>query len=133
MVICQWAKFVLPCCIYQGPDVPGQVKIRCRTVKYSDHWPMRAPGNIARLWFVTQPQAAIAGGHGHSLRTPETNDVLAVVREPSSVSVNITRPDWLNTRTPQTALILCEKYRRHSINVEIMLRYFVKCAKQCHR
>ena len=39
-------------------------------------------------------------GRGHSLRTPETNDALAVVREPSSVSVNITRPDWLNTHTP---------------------------------
>ena len=43
--------------------------------------------------------------HGHSLRTPETNDALAVVRDPSSVSVNITRPDWLNRHTPP-ALIM---------------------------
>ena len=78
---------------------------------------MRAPGNITRLWFVTDRQAAIARGRGYSLR----NDVLAVIREPLSVSVNIMRPDWANTHTPP-ALIICEKYCRHSINVEMMLR-----------
>ena len=36
---------------------------------------------------------------GTVFRTPKTNDALAVVHEPSSVSVNITRPDWLNTHT----------------------------------
>ena len=78
---------------------------------------MRAPGNITRLWFVTDRQATIARGRGHSLR----NDVLAVIREPLSVSVNKTRPDWVNTHTPP-ALIICEKYCRHSINVEMMRR-----------
>ena len=96
--------------MYQGSnlsrsDVPGQVKIRCGTVEFSDHWPVWAPGNIARLWFVTHRQASIERGRGHSLRTPKTNDALAVVREPSSVSVNITRPYWVNSHTPP-ALIM---------------------------
>ena len=50
--------------------------------------------------FVTHRQAVIARGCGHSLRTPEINDALTVVGEPSSVSVNITWPDWLNTHMP---------------------------------
>ena len=77
--------------------VPGQVKIRCGTVELGDHWPVRAPGNIALLWFVTHRQVAIARGHG-TVRVPRkqmTRSSLAVVREPSSVSVNITRPDRL--------------------------------------
>ena len=62
----------------------------------------------AWLWFVTHRQAAIACGRGHSLCTPETNYALAVVCEPSSVPVNITRPDWLNTHchTPPALIML---------------------------
>ena len=80
------------------------VTILCGGVNRSFHAAVAQfayPGNKwrARVWFVTHRQAAIARGHGHSLHTPETNNVLAVVCEPSSVSVNITRPDWLNTHT----------------------------------
>ena len=164
----------------------GASKNKVRTVEFSDHWPVRAPGNITGLWFVTHHQAAIARGCGHRLHTPETNDALgcgswlivrqrshavvgtvciprkqmtrsavvrdssgsdrtrswaqlaypgnkwraaalAVVREPSSVSVNITRPDWLNSHTPPA--LITWKYRRHFINVEMLL-YFTKCAKR---
>ena len=70
---------------------------------------MRAPGNTARLWFMNHRQAAIACGRGHSLRTPETNDALAGVRELSSVSVNITRPDWLDMHTPRALITRYEK------------------------
>ena len=54
----------------------------------------------------------------------------AVVRD-TPVSVNIMRPDWLNTHTEfPAAHASCVNYAKHRGHVEIMLRYFAKCTKR---
>ena len=62
-----------------GPDVPGQVKMRCGTVELTDHRLVRARGNIpnnSHYDSLRWCQSFIARSRRHSLRTPETNDAL---------------------------------------------------------
>ena len=74
------------------------------------HWQPQAdfayPGNNAlgcSLWVIVSQRSHAAIGTVCVPRKQMTRS--AVVREPPSVSVNITRPDWLNTHTPP-ALIM---------------------------
>ena len=54
----------------------------------------------------------------------------AVIRDSSSVSVNIMRPGLVEFHSYARVHASCETYRRHSFNVEIMLRYFGKYTKR---
>ena len=54
----------------------------------------------------------------------------AVIRDSSSFSVNITRPDWLNTHTPPALIMRNVSPPCLQFNVGIMLRYFGKYAKR---
>ena len=54
----------------------------------------------------------------------------AVIRDSSSVSVNIIRPGLVEFHSYARVHASCETYRRHSFNVEIMLRYFGKYTKR---
>ena len=53
-----------------------------------------------------------------------------MIRDSSSVSVNIMRAGLVEFHSYARVHASCETYRRHSFNVEIMLRYFGINAKR---
>ena len=100
--------------------VLGQVKITRGTVEFIDHWPVREPGKSRIICISLQFVAVVSivlftkrflWHSSISVNVTPNNSHSAVVCEPSPVSVDITRLDWLNTHTPQRKL--CKTYRRH--------------------